>query len=346
MKIIISAMSFMIQIFLCASAAIAEFKLVAVDNDTGEAIENVLAHGIFRKCAQDWWKSAPASNLDKKYTDKNGMVQLQGETDKGEVGYYLEKEGYYTAPKSEIMFEKGSLLGFGSWRPDNLCITSKMNKIIHPIPLFVKNPCFDQWGKEEMNKRKLTNQVERVSTLVASYDFIKGEWLPPYGCGLSTDVTIKAETELLGLDTSSRHFMNMRYKTTYTVIFPNAGDGIIEMPFDPTISLKIRTAQETGYDDKNTVTRWHQWLGVEKQHQTSFNKNRCFAFRIRTQRNSKGKIINGYYGKIYGDINFLEIDDSPFYYYLNLKPNDRNLEFDQKTNLYNGCEELPKNLAP
>ena len=48
-------------------------------------------------------------------------------------------------------------------------------------------------------------------------------------------------------------------------------------------------------------------------------------------------IKKAYYGKIYGDFDLCEIKNAltniEFLYYLNLTPNDRNLEWDMKTNL-------------
>jgi hypothetical protein len=49
-------------------------------------------------------------------------------------------------------------------------------------------------------------------------------------------------------------------------------------------------------------------------------------FRVRTKLDKNGNIVNAHSGKIYGD--FMQ-----FSYYLNPKPNDRNIEFDPKHNL-------------
>src|SRR5204863_9024831 len=52
-----------------------------------------------------------------------------------------------------------------------------------------------------------------------------------------------------------------------------------------------------------------------------------YFFRIRTSVHASGKIVSANYGKIYGD--FMD-----FTYYLNPTPNDRNIEFDPKRNLF------------
>ena len=53
--------------------------------------------------------------------------------------------------------------------------------------------------------------------------------------------------------------------------------------------------------------------------------------------NEKGEILEACYGKIYGDIGTVadkkNLYGVTFLYYLNPKPNDRNLEWDMKNNL-------------
>jgi hypothetical protein len=53
----------------------------------------------------------------------------------------------------------------------------------------------------------------------------------------------------------------------------------------------------------------------------------------------KGKIISTCYGKIYGD--FLKLT-----YYFNPTPNDRNLEFDPKRNLFGKVPPVDRVSAP
>ena len=67
------------------------------------------------------------------------------------------------------------------------------------------------------------------------------------------------------------------------------------------------------------------------------DENKCFCFRIRTKFDDKGNVVEGYYGKIYGDVvmkwSYLGVSRVGFLYYLNPTPNDRNLEWDMKNNL-------------
>ena len=64
-----------------------------------------------------------------------------------------------------------------------------------------------------------------------------------------------------------------------------------------------------------------------------YDENRIYLFRVRTIIDDRGNILSAQYGKIYGD--FMQ-----FSYYLNLTPNDRNVEFDPKQNLLRNLNEF------
>ena len=59
--------------------------------------------------------------------------------------------------------------------------------------------------------------------------------------------------------------------------------------------------------------------------------------RIRTEFDESDNVRKAIYGKIYGDFKLEDkkdgIKDVSFLYYLNLTPNDRNLEWDMRNNL-------------
>ena len=102
--------------------------------------------------------------------------------------------------------------------------------------------------------------------------------------------------------------------------------------------MRIRSAPESGY--QHDYVCWKERTKNLK-HVSSFDEERNFAFRIRTERDKNGRITSAYYGKIYGDICFkkligvdVEAVAAPsFLYYLNPNPLDRNLEWDMKNNL-------------
>ena len=96
---------------------------------------------------------------------------------------------------------------------------------------------------------------------------------------------------------------------------------------------------DAGYSAR--LSRWY-----ERRGENNSDKNRHYCFRIRTRRDAEGRIVSGLYGKVYGDFRINDLSGIAFTYYLNPTPNDRNLEFDRKTNfnLTDGRE--PKDIAP
>ena len=70
---------------------------------------------------------------------------------------------------------------------------------------------------------------------------------------------------------------------------------------------------------------------------TNIDKRRCYYFRIRTELDKSGNVTRALYGKIYGDFQLIgdgkKINDIKFLYYLNPTLNERNLEWDMKSNL-------------
>ena len=80
----------------------------------------------------------------------------------------------------------------------------------------------------------------------------------------------------------------------------------------------------------NAISFYRNVRGKERNAiaESNDDKHYLYYFRIRTQTNELGQVTNALYGKIYGQIN------GCFTYFLNPTPNDRNVEFDPKRNLF------------
>jgi len=322
-----------IQLF----AATAAYDLVVVDADTLTPVKGVNVVGWFSNSNgwKAWTESAPEYE-DKKTTDENGRCHLAGETNNGRTGVNIHKppRGYY--PNSFCVrhqFTQEPVLPLMHWRPTNLVITAALYKIERPVPLFVR--------------RTLLGNGQPISARVKgpfSYDLLKAAWLPPIGDGEHADIVFETmPREVFGdAEVPGRpQFRGKAYKERVVAKFPGIDNGIVEVKPNPNATLMIRNAPESGYG--TSCELWHSVDGCY-QHHESTDKNRHFCFRIRTRRNEKGEIVESYYGKIYGDIG--PVSDKKnlygvtFLYYLNPTPNDRNLEWDRKTNL---CDK-PGNL--
>lgn len=207
-------------------------------------------------------------------------------------------------------------------RPDR---TVTAQRVEHPIPLFVKSVLGHD--KEVFPKGK--NEL--------LFDCFEGDWLPPVGHGKVADIKFtRFPTRSLGLGENCG-LKAEAYRDSMAVEFLGKDNGIVEVKTSPSWCLKIRTAPEEGY-----VPGYLCWKGrnLKLEQETNYDENRCFCFRIRARRDENGRIVEAYYGKIYRDISFnfstnplVPVAAAHFFYYLNPKSLDRNLEWDRKTNL-------------
>ena len=234
----------------------------------------------------------------------------------------ISKRGYYdTYCRMERVLNVESGLAHAVLKP-----------VRSPIPLFVRqfaDPASDSVGSDLFAKGNGSLEL----------DLLKGDWLPPVGSGEYADVVFtRLPREDLGMGTNAIGITASAYRDTMSVMFTGEGNGLVEVACPHGAGIKIREAPNDGY--RQTYVCW-KGRGKDLLRSSHFDKRRNFAFRIRTERDEKGKITSAYYGKIYGDIDFkkligvnVEAVAAPsFCYYLNPTPNDRNLEWDMKTNL-------------
>ena len=166
--------------------------------------------------------------------------------------------------------------------------------------------------------------------------------MPPYGNGSHADITVVSWKEFADRKTfqvpggfETREY----YKNHVDIVFNGVGNGVCQVKRHPLAGIKIRTAPENGYE-----RRLYRWYNSEGE--CNDDKSRNYAFRIRTEKDEKGNITSAYYGKVYGDFRVNYLRGIAFLYYLNPTPNDRNLEFDRKTNLNTIDKTWPNKFAP
>ena len=325
-----------------SNADLAKVGAFVVDGRTGEPLKNVLVRGGFDN---HWgWlavKGAPLPNESFARTDVNGFCRLRGRTNIGEAGVSVREAppGFYRPRYGEgWSLRRKNLLGI--WQPDNLVATIRLQRVERPIPLFVKRVA-------KVTRGVFTADIFPKGEDTLRYDLLMGDWLPPVGTGRVADVTFtRHPREDLGEGVNGADVRGPSYRDSMTVRFPGEGNGLVESNPPPNLRLRIRTAPEDGY-----LPEYQCWKGRDKtlEHVGSYDENRCFCFRIRTRRDDRGRIVEAYYGKIYGDIlmytgyNFI-VCGVKFLYYLNPTPLDRNLEWDRKTNL--GPDRVDYDLLP
>ena len=323
------------------SADVAKVGVFVVDDRTGEPMKDVSVTGSFRM-DNGWlaFKGGEPPNRDSAVTDVNGRCRLRGRTNCGRMGVWARNppSGYY-APRRGWgrRFSEKNLLGI--WQPDNLVATIRLQRVEHPIPLFVK-AC----------KLDVKREIADVNGGRFAFDLMAGDWLPPFGEGKVADIEFaRLPHEDLGSGMNDSDVRGTSFRDSMAVRFPGEGNGLVESNPAPNLRLRIRTAPEDGYRPDYLC-----WTGRNRklEYVGSYDENRCFCFRIRTRRDDRGRIVEAYYGKIYGDITFVYQFRPEFVpvasvcmsYYLNPTPLDRNLEWDRKTNL--GPDRVDHDLLP
>ena len=309
----------------------AYIKAMVLDRCSEAPIQGVEVKAWF-KVDIGWraWSEPTPIITDVKTTDSCGMCVLEGRTNVGHISCEVVNppSGYYGAYGGDFQYNRKSL--FGVWQPDNLVVTIKLQRVEHPIPLFVKQ-LFCR-GSDSV----CSNYFD-IGEGKMQFDMLKGSFLPPIGKGEYADICFtRLEREDLGIGTNFNGRTSLAYRDGMMVEFLGEWNGMVEMPSKKTDGIKIRTASLDGYKADYLVTK-----GKDKSvtYFASSNPDRNFAFRIRTKKDENGKIVSAFYGKIYGDIDFKKFTSKvpvaapSFMYYLNPTSLDRNLEWDMKNNL-------------
>ena len=313
------------------------FKVVVLDERTFAPLKNIPITVIFED-RPSFWGDKSKIRVSKSLSDQNGLCRFVGTSNYGEASYSIKNVfGYYDAPVKTYI-ATNQVRNFFPYRcePFDCTYTTLLQRIECPIPLFVKNV-------NVKNRKSGIAGIDGREALL-KFDFVAGDWLPPFGTGKNADMIIRTEFRLNEI-ISNRIFKALTYYDFINKIeFPGAGNGILEKSVEGNLGLKIRIADATGYvpnkilcfgrrQKKNAVIK-----GVCPEEYTESDPKRCYCFRVRSQFDEKGNMISAIYGKIYGDFNFEGFDKKgltgiSFLYYLNSKPLDRNLEWDMKNNL-------------
>jgi len=243
-------------------------------------------------------------------TDTNGVFRASHpDTRSISLGFAITKPGYYpTTGGYQLGFEYDPAI----W---NRSSTFLLKRVAKPTPMVAK------W----------VNLGMPVLGKPVGFDLMVGDWVPPYGNGIKTDMIFMANLEKRSEDD---------WDSRLIVSFPNPGDGI--QPFRISALEKdsaLRSpheAFENGYQP--------QWIKTHSQRpgeprKYGIDENLNFFFRVRTVLDEKGNVKSANYGKIYGD--FMN-----FRYYFNPEVNSRNVEFDPKQNLLRGLKSTEQVSAP
>ena len=297
----------------------------------------------------------------------NAEVFISFDNPRSPVRYDQQTE--VTGEDGEVIFKGNGLLGasmrakkkgyypFAHYPGERFRASSKeldqgfsaelmLRSIRNPIPLFSK---------------KITNPTPYrpykipVEGEVVGFDFLVGDWVNPDGEGEVADIQFCYEKEFVEFRKSNfpmdklREENRMKYErqgkhwdedvfkeevgiwdSKLEVSFPGEKEGLIKIDDQFIIHSVLRMPHlapghgyESGYTEKKKTDPWDL-----------ARDDMGYFLRTRVKLDEDGEIESANYAKIYGEIEFIPTGYVYFHYYFNPTPNDRNLEFDTKRNLF------------
>jgi hypothetical protein len=254
--------------------------------------------------------------LTRGVTDINGMFVAEGPCNISGMGSRILKDGYYQSSAEIPKFHDYDKV-LNRWEPWNKTYNVILRPIVNPIPLFSK-----------------TVQVNvPVLGKHCGYDLEIGDWVAPYGKGLTADFIF----------TVNKNMKNeSNFDTKGELTFSDSLNGLQPAAISEITSNSIfrwpRQAPENGYEAEFHL---RYTLSVDSGTMVRSFKPRTewegYFFRVRSTVQD-GKIISANYGKIRGGIELEPRGTSTcaitFTYYYNPTPLDRNLEWDARRDLF------------
>jgi hypothetical protein len=296
---------------------------VHVTDDQGHVLTNF-------PCGAGSWinnlahPSDPTANANGK-TDASGNVSLELPCLFGNVSILTRPAvlGYYP---NGLSYQFANVV-IGKWQPWNPTINLVVSPIFNPIPMYAR--------KVGVMGGDLTLPAKNTPI---GFDLVAADWVAPYSKGTSADVIFTLS------DIGSTNATQKPTESALTISFPNKGDGI-QSVIGPeknqgSAFRLLRYAPEGGY--QATFVQKHSQVWVHGRLQ----ENQNYFFRVRTLLDESGNVKSALYGKISGPIQFWDNAGLEFTYYLNPTPNDRNMEFDPKKNLFTNLPILEQVTAP
>lgn len=262
-------------------------------------------------------------------TDENGKFTVNARG-AGASEILVEMDGYYPSrPRFNIVSGKNNnierIQKFGL-EPCKGTASAMLKKVGKPIPMIVRWP----------NEMAQVDFPDHTKGEELRWDILKAEWLPPHGKGENGDLILSFNEDKGGVNIGNDgpqfywHELNLKFANEHDGFFPieelHGADSMLKFP---------RIAPEEGYAVKEMTIRTEF---IEPRISYSGNKSKYgYLMRFRTEVDDDGKVVRGLYGKVTKPI---EPGRSfNFHSYINPNWNDRNLEYDQTTNL---APELPE----
>ena len=245
-------------------------------------------------------------------TDADGLFTVEGRTLNGaSLSYTVNKQGFYQTRATYQLGKRGyRCLENGRWIPWNPTLRVTLKEIRKPIPMYMKR----------------VSLPVPVRDQPVGFDFEAGDWVAPYGRGSFSDMQLTYTWET-GEGTWARHGFVIGFLNPQDGAYITQKDVYCLLMSEHEARNDAKYAKEFHYAAERTDDRIIQ--------DSKLGEREIIVFRVRTEMDQQGRIVNAQYGKIYGPFKFAQGPKKlvDFTYYFNPTPNDRNLEFDGEHNL-------------
>ncbi len=147
----------------------------AVVDDQGQAVAGAeLGMTTFPRWVAGTAWDMGACSTKTGHTDEHGEVVLDLPGETGRFHYFVAPlAGFYASASDEVSFTNTI---DNRWEPWNLRIEYVIKKKQRPIPLYARKVTFDTRGKEPVPGERL------------GFDLLRGDWIPPHGVGVVSDL--------------------------------------------------------------------------------------------------------------------------------------------------------------
>ena len=318
----IAALTFIALLWSATSISASERPIaqitVRVRADNGSVVTGIVV-GI-----STFWKHIPGEGFGRdegktvrEPTDTKGLVTLSVPSLTGEIAYGVRSfPGFYENESDRMRFTNSVS---GKWQPWNPTVELKVKRIVNPIPLYTKTI--------ELQKSKRIPEFGKP----IGFDLLKADWVAPYGNGKEADFIFTIDVKLGGM--TKERFGYQIHDSSFHVCFSNDSDGIQSFYAEPNKGSVLRLprlAPELGYETNLLRCAYRHNDSAHREQRNDQN----YFFRVRVKKDEKGNVVSALYGKIHGEFAWDWTGSLCFTYYLNPTPNDRNLEFDGKNNMF------------
>ena len=301
-----------------AELPIAKITLRAID-EQGLPVQGANITISFEQPVPKWGSGVPSNVAG--LTNVNGEFTASGHSF-DTLGGRAEKAGFYSSWSIPFKFDRNVN---GQWQPWNPTVGVMLKKI----------------GKPEAMYARHTEAKIPVDSFPVGFDLVAADWVAPYGRGEVADFVFESNRKIV-TPADFSGFLRLTFSNPTDDIASvrdaqDRGRSQLKLP---------REAPNTGYSREQV---WSTNAGSRRRAEEK--KESGYFFRVRSVVGNAGETVSALYGKLLGDVEFYIGTKAPkpgigFTYYLNPTPNDRNVEFDPKRNLFTNLKDEERVTAP